>query len=296
MSNWMSGRAPRKPKFASDEALNENEEKENNPANAAGNVAVEVEGEKGNQSVASHVQLEAGNTAAEAPTFVEQDIKNMDIELVEQQGGKCEVEETGVDDGVNQESNTEEDLEMASKDMGVEELEKQDGEVPIVEKEVEQATAITEAAEESTPSKELGNTVAESVNDNESAKKKERAVDDKKIKKPNGVKSVPEAMLPSLVRLVEGSNSGIDKLTAQFMTENEGKDDIPSKEQVKRKIREIATKNNNHWIVNEDELQKYNIPRVSTAANELADSSKTQDKDVKVSEEDAQRISLLEER
>ncbi len=100
---------------------------------------------------------------------------------------------------------------------------------------------------------------------------KENIVADTKVpasvgkKGGRGIKTLSEELLPDLVRLVEGSSLGIDKLITEFLSTHGG---VASKAQLESKIKEIAkkvkTENGKCWSVQDEILTTMNIPKVCT--------------------------------
>ncbi|KRZ45802.1 hypothetical protein T4C_6877 [Trichinella pseudospiralis] len=96
------------------------------------------------------------------------------------------------------------------------------------------------------------------------------AVGEKSTAIANRSKIISDNILPDLINLVHGSKAGLQKIVDAFIEKcsSMNVDEIPSKRQTEKKIREIAKREllpggtTPCWVVSDELVEKYNLPNV----------------------------------
>ncbi|KRY83852.1 hypothetical protein T4D_6882 [Trichinella pseudospiralis] len=96
------------------------------------------------------------------------------------------------------------------------------------------------------------------------------AVGEKSTATANRSKIISDNILPDLINLVHGSKAGLQKIVDAFIEKcsSMNVDEIPSKRQTEKKIREIAKREllpggtTPCWVVSDELVEKYNLPNV----------------------------------
>ncbi|KRX43603.1 hypothetical protein T05_13613, partial [Trichinella murrelli] len=96
------------------------------------------------------------------------------------------------------------------------------------------------------------------------------AVGEKSTATANRTKIISDNILPDLINMVHGSKAGLQKIVDAFLEKCSSMniDEIPSKRQTEKKIREIAKRellpgsSTSCWVVSDELVEKYNLPNV----------------------------------